>query len=132
MISSPHERRQHPAQFALLTESATHLFCVVQLLMVLSASRVCLYPGFVDLREADWVLEQLCQEVPWKQRTGIREGKWISEIAAHPPASLSEVFSNTVASFLHNYPKQTFEIDIRSLPGLKDVQKLAKGKGTEE
>ncbi|ELK23791.1 Alpha-ketoglutarate-dependent dioxygenase alkB like protein 3 [Myotis davidii] len=36
-------------------------------------SRVCLYPGFVDLREADWVLEQLCRDVPWKQRTGIRE-----------------------------------------------------------
>ncbi|XP_023617443.1 alpha-ketoglutarate-dependent dioxygenase alkB homolog 3 isoform X5 [Myotis lucifugus] len=34
---------------------------------------LCLYPGFVDLREADWVLEQLCREVPWKQRTGIRE-----------------------------------------------------------
>ncbi|KAM9658002.1 alpha-ketoglutarate-dependent dioxygenase alkB homolog 3 isoform 1-T1 [Trichechus inunguis] len=36
-------------------------------------SRVCLYPGFVDLKEADWILEQLCQDVPWKQRTGIRE-----------------------------------------------------------
>ncbi|XP_040351327.1 alpha-ketoglutarate-dependent dioxygenase alkB homolog 3 isoform X1 [Herpailurus yagouaroundi] len=36
-------------------------------------SRVCLYPGFVDLKEADWVLEQLCEVVPWKQRTGIRE-----------------------------------------------------------
>ncbi|GAB5577736.1 DNA oxidative demethylase ALKBH2 [Prionailurus iriomotensis] len=34
---------------------------------------VCLYPGFVDLKEADWVLEQLCEVVPWKQRTGIRE-----------------------------------------------------------
>ncbi|KAG8507725.1 Alpha-ketoglutarate-dependent dioxygenase alkB-3 [Galemys pyrenaicus] len=36
-------------------------------------SRVCLYPGFVDLKEADLVLKQLCQDVPWKQRTGIRE-----------------------------------------------------------
>lgn len=36
-------------------------------------SRVCLYPGFVDLKEADWILEQLCQDVPWKQRMGIRE-----------------------------------------------------------
>ncbi|XP_011856736.1 PREDICTED: alpha-ketoglutarate-dependent dioxygenase alkB homolog 3 [Mandrillus leucophaeus] len=36
-------------------------------------SRVCLYPGFVDVKEADWILEQLCQAVPWKQRTGIRE-----------------------------------------------------------
>jgi alpha-ketoglutarate-dependent dioxygenase alkB family protein 3 len=43
--------------------------------MVLSALRVCLYPGFVDLKEADWILEQLCKDVPWKQRMGIREGK---------------------------------------------------------
>ena len=39
-----------------------------------------LYPGFVDLKEADWVLEQLCQDVPWKQRTGIREGEWVLEL----------------------------------------------------
>ncbi|XP_062949411.1 alpha-ketoglutarate-dependent dioxygenase alkB homolog 3 isoform X3 [Cynocephalus volans] len=32
-----------------------------------------LYPGFVDLQEADWILEQLCRDVPWKQRTGIRQ-----------------------------------------------------------
>ncbi|XP_019665471.1 alpha-ketoglutarate-dependent dioxygenase alkB homolog 3 isoform X1 [Ailuropoda melanoleuca] len=37
-------------------------------------SRVCLYPGFIDLKEANWVLEQLCEVVPWKQRTGIRDG----------------------------------------------------------
>ncbi|XP_004683627.1 PREDICTED: alpha-ketoglutarate-dependent dioxygenase alkB homolog 3 [Condylura cristata] len=36
-------------------------------------SRVCLYPGFVDLKEADMVLKQLCQDVPWKQRTGFRD-----------------------------------------------------------
>ncbi|CAD7687214.1 unnamed protein product [Nyctereutes procyonoides] len=36
-------------------------------------SRLCLYPGFIDLKEADWVLKQLCEVVPWKQRTGIRE-----------------------------------------------------------
>lgn len=36
-------------------------------------SRVCLYPGFIDLKEADWMLEQLCRDVPWKQRMGIRE-----------------------------------------------------------
>ncbi|XP_005064608.1 alpha-ketoglutarate-dependent dioxygenase alkB homolog 3 isoform X1 [Mesocricetus auratus] len=36
-------------------------------------SRVCLYPGFVDVKEADWILERLCQDVPWKQRMGIRE-----------------------------------------------------------
>ncbi|XP_024899907.1 alpha-ketoglutarate-dependent dioxygenase alkB homolog 3 isoform X1 [Pteropus alecto] len=35
-------------------------------------SRVCLYPGFVDLKEADRVLEQLFRDIPWKQRTGIR------------------------------------------------------------
>ncbi|XP_045749829.2 alpha-ketoglutarate-dependent dioxygenase alkB homolog 3 isoform X2 [Mirounga angustirostris] len=34
---------------------------------------VCLYPGFIDLKEADWVLQQLCEVVPWKQRTGIRD-----------------------------------------------------------
>nr|XP_042131708.1 alpha-ketoglutarate-dependent dioxygenase alkB homolog 3 isoform X3 [Peromyscus maniculatus bairdii] len=32
-----------------------------------------LYPGFVDLKEADWILERLCRDVPWKQRMGIRE-----------------------------------------------------------
>ncbi|XP_025734103.1 alpha-ketoglutarate-dependent dioxygenase alkB homolog 3 isoform X3 [Callorhinus ursinus] len=36
-------------------------------------SRVCLYPGFIDLKEADWVLQQLCEVVPWKQKTGIRD-----------------------------------------------------------
>ncbi|XP_023418785.1 alpha-ketoglutarate-dependent dioxygenase alkB homolog 3 isoform X2 [Cavia porcellus] len=36
-------------------------------------SRVHLYPGFVDSKEADGVLEQLCRDVPWKQRMGIRE-----------------------------------------------------------
>ncbi|XP_077914270.1 alpha-ketoglutarate-dependent dioxygenase alkB homolog 3 isoform X3 [Halichoerus grypus] len=36
-------------------------------------SRVCLYPGFIDLKEADWILQQLCEVVPWKQRTGIRD-----------------------------------------------------------
>ncbi|XP_073072543.1 alpha-ketoglutarate-dependent dioxygenase alkB homolog 3 isoform X5 [Manis javanica] len=35
--------------------------------------RVSLYPGFIDIKEADWVLEELCQDIPWKQRTGIRE-----------------------------------------------------------
>uniref|UniRef100_A0A8C2RGK6 Alpha-ketoglutarate-dependent dioxygenase alkB homolog 3 n=1 Tax=Capra hircus TaxID=9925 RepID=A0A8C2RGK6_CAPHI len=36
-------------------------------------SRVCLCPGFVDLKEANSVFEQLCRDVPWKQRTGIRD-----------------------------------------------------------
>lgn len=44
-------------------------------------SRVRLYPGFVDLKEADRVLEQLCQDIPWKQRTGIRE---VASCAALP------------------------------------------------
>lgn len=44
----------------------------------LSALRVCLYPGFVDLKEADCILERLCQDVPWKQRMGIKEGKQAS------------------------------------------------------
>lgn len=43
-------------------------------------SRVRLYPGFVDLKEADRLLEQLCQDIPWKQRTGIRE---VASHAAH-------------------------------------------------
>uniref|UniRef100_A0AC11EIE8 AlkB homolog 3, alpha-ketoglutarate dependent dioxygenase n=1 Tax=Ovis aries TaxID=9940 RepID=A0AC11EIE8_SHEEP len=38
-------------------------------------SRVCLCPGFVDLKEANSVFEQLCRDVPWKQRTGIRDGR---------------------------------------------------------
>ncbi|XP_055987300.1 alpha-ketoglutarate-dependent dioxygenase alkB homolog 3 [Sorex fumeus] len=36
-------------------------------------SRVSLYPGFVAVEEADRALEQLCRDVPWQQRTGIRE-----------------------------------------------------------
>lgn len=44
-------------------------------------SRVRLYPGFVDLKEADRVLEQLCQDIPWKQRTGIRD---VASCAALP------------------------------------------------
>lgn len=36
-------------------------------------SRVCLYPGFVALKEANCALEQLCRDVPWQQRMGIRE-----------------------------------------------------------
>lgn len=43
-------------------------------------SRVCLYPGFINLKEADWVLVQLCEVVPWKQRTGIRD---VASCAAH-------------------------------------------------
>ncbi|XP_038185576.1 alpha-ketoglutarate-dependent dioxygenase alkB homolog 3 isoform X1 [Arvicola amphibius] len=41
----------------------------------IGVSRVCLYPGFVDLKEADWILERLCRDVPWKQRMGIKEDR---------------------------------------------------------
>ncbi|XP_043829053.1 alpha-ketoglutarate-dependent dioxygenase alkB homolog 3 isoform X2 [Dromiciops gliroides] len=37
-------------------------------------SRICLFPNFIESEEADWIFEQLCQDVPWKQRTGTREG----------------------------------------------------------
>ncbi|XP_004595314.2 alpha-ketoglutarate-dependent dioxygenase alkB homolog 3-like, partial [Ochotona princeps] len=40
-------------------------------------STVRLYPGFVDGKEADCMLEQLCREVPWKQRTGFRDTCWL-------------------------------------------------------
>lgn len=36
-------------------------------------SRVSLYPGFVALSDADRALEQLCRDVPWQQRTGVRD-----------------------------------------------------------
>ncbi|KAM8970668.1 alpha-ketoglutarate-dependent dioxygenase alkB homolog 3 isoform X2 [Sarcophilus harrisii] len=37
-------------------------------------SRIRLFPNFIDSEEADWIFEQLCQDIPWKQRTGNREG----------------------------------------------------------
>ncbi|XP_072474502.1 alpha-ketoglutarate-dependent dioxygenase alkB homolog 3 isoform X6 [Notamacropus eugenii] len=37
-------------------------------------SRIRLFPNFIESKEADWIFEQLCQDIPWKQRTGIREG----------------------------------------------------------
>ncbi|XP_060117249.1 alpha-ketoglutarate-dependent dioxygenase alkB homolog 3 [Heteronotia binoei] len=36
-------------------------------------SRLHLIPGFIDSKEADWMFEQLLQEVPWRQRTHIRQ-----------------------------------------------------------
>ncbi|XP_044536925.1 alpha-ketoglutarate-dependent dioxygenase alkB homolog 3 [Gracilinanus agilis] len=36
-------------------------------------SRIHLFPNFIESEEADWIFEQLCQDIPWKQRTGIRE-----------------------------------------------------------
>ncbi|KYO21812.1 alpha-ketoglutarate-dependent dioxygenase alkB-like protein 3 isoform A [Alligator mississippiensis] len=37
------------------------------------ASRINLIPGFIDSKEADWMFEQLLQEIPWGQRTHIRQ-----------------------------------------------------------
>ncbi|XP_075783636.1 alpha-ketoglutarate-dependent dioxygenase alkB homolog 3 isoform X2 [Pelodiscus sinensis] len=36
-------------------------------------SRVHLVPGFVDSKQADWMFEQLLQEIPWRQRTHLRQ-----------------------------------------------------------
>lgn len=36
-------------------------------------SRLHLIPGFIESQEADWMFEQLLQEVPWRQRTHIRK-----------------------------------------------------------
>lgn len=78
MVTSARERKHHLDSFTPLTESLVNdgSFC----------SRVRLYPGFVDLKEADRVLEQLCQDIPWKQRTGIREGKSSLTWQCIPPA----------------------------------------------
>uniref|UniRef100_A0A8D0GFH7 Alpha-ketoglutarate-dependent dioxygenase alkB homolog 3 n=1 Tax=Sphenodon punctatus TaxID=8508 RepID=A0A8D0GFH7_SPHPU len=37
------------------------------------ASRIQLIPGFIDSKQADWMFEQLLQEIPWRQRTHIRQ-----------------------------------------------------------
>ncbi|XP_048710317.2 alpha-ketoglutarate-dependent dioxygenase alkB homolog 3 isoform X1 [Caretta caretta] len=36
-------------------------------------SRVRLIPGFIDSKQADWMFEQLLQEIPWRQRTHLRQ-----------------------------------------------------------
>ncbi|KAM7165392.1 alpha-ketoglutarate-dependent dioxygenase alkB homolog 3 isoform 1-T3 [Macrochelys suwanniensis] len=36
-------------------------------------SRVHLIPGFIDSKQADWMFEQLLQEIPWRQRTHLRQ-----------------------------------------------------------
>ncbi|XP_077674696.1 alpha-ketoglutarate-dependent dioxygenase alkB homolog 3 isoform X2 [Eretmochelys imbricata] len=36
-------------------------------------SRVRLIPGFIDTKQADWMFEQLLQEIPWRQRTHLRQ-----------------------------------------------------------
>uniref|UniRef100_A0A8D0DIB3 Alpha-ketoglutarate-dependent dioxygenase alkB homolog 3 n=1 Tax=Salvator merianae TaxID=96440 RepID=A0A8D0DIB3_SALMN len=36
-------------------------------------SRIHLIPGFFDLKEADWMFEQLLQDIPWMQREHIRQ-----------------------------------------------------------
>ncbi|NXM72897.1 ALKB3 dioxygenase, partial [Serilophus lunatus] len=35
-------------------------------------SRIHLIPGFIDSEQADWMFEQLLQDIPWGQRTHIR------------------------------------------------------------
>ncbi|XP_077178344.1 alpha-ketoglutarate-dependent dioxygenase alkB homolog 3 isoform X2 [Paroedura picta] len=42
---------------------------------VLPSGVSCLHliPGFIDSKEADWIFEQLLQEVPWRQRTHSRK-----------------------------------------------------------
>uniref|UniRef100_A0A8B9N4D9 Uncharacterized protein n=1 Tax=Accipiter nisus TaxID=211598 RepID=A0A8B9N4D9_9AVES len=34
-----------------------------------------LIPGFIDSEQADWMFEQLLQDIPWGQRTHVRQGK---------------------------------------------------------
>ncbi|XP_075358651.1 alpha-ketoglutarate-dependent dioxygenase alkB homolog 3 isoform X5 [Mycteria americana] len=36
-------------------------------------SRIHLIPGFIDSEQADWMFEQLLQDIPWGQRTHIRQ-----------------------------------------------------------
>lgn len=36
-------------------------------------SRIHLVPNFIDSKEADWMFEMLLQEIPWRQRTHIRQ-----------------------------------------------------------
>ncbi|XP_072448770.1 alpha-ketoglutarate-dependent dioxygenase alkB homolog 3 isoform X1 [Chiloscyllium punctatum] len=42
-------------------------------------SRLYLKPGFIDPKEADWMFEQLYAEIPWKQKSNIREGRSYQE-----------------------------------------------------
>uniref|UniRef100_G1K8U9 Alpha-ketoglutarate-dependent dioxygenase AlkB-like domain-containing protein n=1 Tax=Anolis carolinensis TaxID=28377 RepID=G1K8U9_ANOCA len=41
--------------------------------------RIHLIPGFMDLMEADWMFEQLLQEIPWGQRTHVRQDQSYDE-----------------------------------------------------
>ncbi|XP_048401734.1 alpha-ketoglutarate-dependent dioxygenase alkB homolog 3 isoform X3 [Stegostoma tigrinum] len=42
-------------------------------------SRLHLKPGFIDPKEADWMFEQLYAEIPWQQKSNIREGRSYQE-----------------------------------------------------
>uniref|UniRef100_UPI00398F0197 alpha-ketoglutarate-dependent dioxygenase alkB homolog 3 isoform X3 n=1 Tax=Pristiophorus japonicus TaxID=55135 RepID=UPI00398F0197 len=42
-------------------------------------SRLHLKPGFVDPKEADWMFEQLHMEIPWRQKSNIRQGRSYEE-----------------------------------------------------
>ncbi|XP_037695382.1 alpha-ketoglutarate-dependent dioxygenase alkB homolog 3 isoform X2 [Choloepus didactylus] len=68
MEPNPHVTRRAPEPRVIDREGVYEIS-----LSPTGVSRLRLYPGFLDLKEADGILEQLLQDVPWKQRTGIRE-----------------------------------------------------------
>lgn len=43
-----------------------------------SYARIHLVPNFIDTKEADWMFEMLLQEIPWRQRTHIRQGNCVA------------------------------------------------------
>lgn len=91
-------------------------------------SRVCLYPGFVDLKEADWVLKRLCKDVPWKQRMGIREGKQASGVQLLLPSPHSNVFEFPILLNTAGLPKaQTGS----GMPGRNHSLQRLRGQGEQ-
>ena len=38
------------------------------------SSRIRLFPGFIDSKECQWMFEQLHAELPWRQRSDVKEG----------------------------------------------------------
>ncbi|XP_053139069.1 alpha-ketoglutarate-dependent dioxygenase alkB homolog 3 [Hemicordylus capensis] len=42
-------------------------------------SHIHLVPCFIDSKEADWMFEQLLQEIPWRQRTHVRQDLYFEE-----------------------------------------------------
>lgn len=55
--------------------------------------RIHLIPGFIDSEQADWMFEQLLQDIPWGQRTHIRQGK---ECVEHLFRSFTGQFHNRI------------------------------------